>query len=123
MTDKKKKERENKRKIAFFAFREERMCFMHLLLNTLDLDEKGHQVKIIVEGKAVKILTSLEEENNPLYHKAKEKGLIDGICRACSQQMDVLEANKKLDLAILSDLQGHPAMADYISRGYEIITL
>lgn len=39
-------------KIAYFAFNGNTMCFQHLLLNTLDLHQKGHEVKLIIEGEA-----------------------------------------------------------------------
>ena len=46
-------------KIAYFAFNGKAMCFQHLLLNTLDLHQKGHQVKLIIEGEAVKLMQEM----------------------------------------------------------------
>jgi hypothetical protein len=40
-------------KFAFFAFNDNLMCFQHILLNALDLDKKGNEVKIIFEGESV----------------------------------------------------------------------
>lgn len=111
------------KKIAFFPFKGEKMCFMHILINALDLHEKGVETKIIVEGEAVKLIKVLEEENHKLYKKVKEEGLFDSICKACSAQMGVLEFNETTGIPIKGNANGHPAMYDYISQGFEIITL
>lgn len=111
------------KKIAFFPFKGEKMCFMHVLINALDLHEKGVDTKIIVEGEAVKLIKVLEEEENKLYLKVKGLGLFDSICKACSAQMGVLEYNETSGIPIKGNANGHPAMYDYIADGYEIITL
>ncbi len=111
------------RKIAFFAFKGQQMCFMHILLNALDLQEKGIETKIIMEGEAVKLIKELEESNNKLYKKAKDLNLFDCVCKACSAKMGVLEYNETCGIPLNGDLQGHPAMHDYIKEGFEIITL
>lgn len=111
------------KKIAFFPFKGEKMCFTHILINALDLHEKGVETKIILEGEAVKLTKVLEEEENSLYLKCKELGLFDSICKACSAQMGVLEYNERTGIPIKGNAKGHPAMYDYINAGYEIITL
>ena len=111
------------RKIAFFPFKGDKMCFVHVLINAIDLHEKGIETKIIMEGEAVKLIQPLDEEENSLYLKAKELGLFDSICKACSAQMGVLEYNEKSGIPIKGNAKGHPAMYDYIDAGYEIITL
>lgn len=110
-------------KIAFFPFNGGKMCFMHVLINAVDLHEKGVDAKIIVEGEAVKLIKVLEEEENKLYLKTKELGLFDSICKACSAQMGVLEYNETTGIPIKGNANGHPAMYDYIKDGYEIVTL
>ncbi len=111
------------KKVAFFPFMGEKMCFMHVLINALDLHEKGVETKIIVEGEAVKLIKVLEEEDHKLYKKVKDVGLFDSICKACSAQMGVLEFNETTGIPIKGNANGHPAMYDYISEGFEIITL
>ncbi len=111
------------KKIAFFPFMGNKMCFMHILINAEDLHNKGIDTKIIVEGEAVKLIKVLEEEENKLYLKVKELGLFDSICKACSAQMGVLEYNENVGIPIKGNANGHPAMFDYVDEGYEIITL
>ncbi len=111
------------KKVVFFAFKGEKMCFMHILLNALDLHEKGVETKIVMEGEAVKLIKVLEEANNKLYLKAKELNLFDSICKACSAQMGVLEYNENCGIPLNGEMQGHPPMSDYVKDGFEIITL
>jgi hypothetical protein len=42
------------KKIALFAFNRESFCFVNVLLNALDMNEKGYDVKVIIEGSATK---------------------------------------------------------------------
>ena len=99
------------------------MCFVHVLLNAIDMDSKGMDAKIVIEGEAVKLVKDMEESGNPLYKKAKGKGLIDCICKACSTKIGVLEFNKTAGIPLASDMNGHPLITSYIYKGYQIITL
>ena len=110
-------------KTAFFVFRADSMCFVHVLLYAKELYDKGYDAKIILEGQGTTLIKAQEEKENPLYLKVKELGLIDGVCRACSNAMGVLAYNEKSGISLLDELQGHPSMERYISEGYDIITL
>lgn len=111
------------KKIAFFAFKGERMCFMHVLLNAIDMHEKGMKVKIVMEGEAVKLIRELDSSGSNVYKKARELDLFDSICKACSAKMGVLTYNEKSGIPINGELNGHPSMTKFIEEGYEIITL
>ena len=113
------------RKIVLFAFNGEPMCFVHVLLNALDMREKGFEVKIVIEGSATKLIPDLMVEGSLLngpYKKARAENLIDGVCKACAAKMGTVEDAKTMGLALLSDMLGHPAMAKYMKEGYEVIT-
>jgi len=113
------------RKAVLFAFNGEFMCFIHVLLNALDMKAKGMDVKIVIEGSAAKLIPDLAKQGNPmvsLYMKAKEQGLIDGVCKACSTKMGTLDAARQEGLNLLDDMSGHPSMARYQEKGFEVIT-
>ena len=113
------------KKVVLFAFNGEFMCFIHVLLNALEMKAKGYEVKIVIEGSATKSISEITKEGNPmyqLYNKAKALDLIDGACKACSNKMGVLKEIKAEGLALLDDMSGHPGMAHYMEQGYEIIT-
>jgi len=112
-------------KVALFVFNGDPMCFIHVLLNALDMKEKGAEPRIVVEGSATKLIPSLDEADNPLHglwKKVKEAGLVEGVCKACSSKMNTLQAAKDQGLSLLEDMSGHPGMAGYRAAGFEVIT-
>jgi hypothetical protein len=113
------------KKVALLAFRGEPMCFVHVLLNALDMREKGFDVAIILEGAATKAAAEMAEEGSDfhdLYVQVRQSGLIDCVCRACSAKMGVLQSIEKQKLPWGTDMKGHPSLATYIEEGYEIIS-
>ncbi len=110
---------------CLYAFNGELMCFVHVLLNALDMKGKGTEAIIVFEGASVTLIPELENKDNPfntLYLKAKKAGLIDGACKACSAKLGVLDAVKEAGIALIGDMAGHPSMTDYQNKGYTIIT-
>lgn len=110
-------------KFVIFAFRGDPMCFIHVLLNALDLNQKGHQARIVFEGESVKLIRELEESGNSLYRKAKEAGIFACVCKACSAKMGVLDYNTTCGIPLGDDMNGHPSMAAFIDQGFRILTL
>jgi hypothetical protein len=113
------------KKVVLFAFNGDFMCFIHVLLNALDMHEKGYEVKIVIEGSATRLIPELAKEGNPmsaLYKKAKALDLIEGVCKACSNKMETLNAAEAEGFALLDDMNGHPGMAGYLEEGYGVIT-
>ena len=113
-------------KTAIFAFKGNPICFVHVLLNAIDLHEKDGEVKVVLEGEATKLIIELREPEHPLhalYEKVKNLDLIDAVCRACAVKMGALEAVEAEGLRVADDMAGHAGMAPYIEQGYEIITL
>ena len=61
-------------KSVLFVFRDDPMCFIHVLLNALDAEDKNYETRIVVEGKATKLIPELGKPDNPLHqlwNKAK----------------------------------------------------
>jgi len=44
------------------------------------------------------------------------------VCLACSSKMGTLKDAQAQNLPLLDDMSGHPGMAGYMNKGYEIIT-
>jgi hypothetical protein len=113
------------KKFALFVFNGDPLCFIHVLLNALDMKTKGDEAKIIIEGASVKLIPELVKSGNPLnglWKKSLEAGLVEGVCKACSNKLGTLEAAKEQGLTLLDDMSGHPGMSAYRDKGYEIIT-
>jgi hypothetical protein len=113
------------KKVALFAYNGEFMCFVHVLLNAIDMNDRGHDVKIVIEGAATKLVPELAQESNPmfrLYEKAKGLDLIDGACKACANKMGTLEAAQAQGIRLLDEMSGHPSIARYLEEGFEVMT-
>jgi len=108
-----------------FAFRGDPLCFVHVLLNSLDLNKKGMGGKIILEGEAVKLVPEMAKPEhflNNLYTKVREQDLIMGACKACSAKLKVKDAIKDEGIPLIGEMMGHPATSDYIEQEYRILT-
>ena len=120
-----KKEYIMAQKVLLLAFRGELMCFAHVLIHAIDMHEKGYDVKIIIEGAAIKLIPELSELGKPfsdLFSKVRQKELLECTCKACAAKMGVLERIKQENLTIKGDVLGHPGLTKYIELGYQIIT-
>ena len=83
------------KKNALFVFNGDPVCFIHVLLNALEMKENGHETKIIIEGAATRLIPELAKKQNPmhtLWDQAQKQDLIEGVCKACSQKMGTNEA-------------------------------
>ncbi len=111
--------------MVLFVFNGDPICFIHVLLNALDIRERGHEGKVVIEGAATQLIPELAKEGNPmnkLWEKAKAAGLVSGVCKACAGKMGTLDAAKAQGLNLLDEMTGHPSMARYRQEGFEIIS-
>ena len=112
------------KKVALFVFNDDPMCFTHVLLNTLDMHERGYDVQVVLEGEATKLLPGLENEKTATYEmwrKVIDQKLVAGVCRACSKQMGTQASAQKQGLVLLDDMSGHPSFAGFRDQDYEIL--
>ena len=113
------------KKIALFVFNGDPMCFIHVLLNALDMDSKGYTAKVVIEGTATKLIPDLAKPDNPLGGATPiciAAGLIAGVCQACAGKMGTLDAVKDQGLELLADMNGHPSMSGYLQEGFKVIS-
>lgn len=113
-------------KIAILAFQGEMMCFVHALLYAEEMKEKGHDVKLIIEGSATKLIKELADPVVPfgkLFKQVKELGLIDCVCQACSKKMGGYDSALEQGLKICGEMKGHPSLLWYVMDGYKVLAL
>lgn len=113
------------KKYALVVFNGDPMCFIHVLLNALEMHAKGHTARIIIEGAATKLLPELEKKDNflhTLWQKAKAADLVAGVCKACSNKLGTLEVARELGFTLLDEMSGHPSLIRYRENGFELIT-
>jgi hypothetical protein len=114
------------KKVVLFAFRGDPLCFVHVLLNALDMHEKGMQSGIVFEGSSVTLVGELAQPDHQfhgLYRQAMDKNLIFGVCRACAVKLGALQAAESEGLTLLDDMRGHAGMARFLMDGFSVITL
>lgn len=113
------------KKFALFVFNGDDMCFVHVLLNALDMKKRGDDPAVVVEGAATKLIPALADADHPLHklwENCRSQNLVAGVCEACSRKMGTLDAAKAQGLTLLNDMNGHPGMAGFRADGYEIVT-
>ena len=113
------------KKVALFVFNGDPVCFIHVLLNGLDMKAKGMDARIIVEGAATALLPKLAEPQNPLHKlwgSAKSEAIVDGVCKGCAHKMGTLDDAVNQGLTLLDDMSGHPSMSRYIEAGFEVVS-
>lgn len=109
---------------VFFAFRGDPLCFIHVLLNSLDMHAQGMGGGIVLEGESVTLVAEMSKPDHflhQLYQKVREQDLIIGACKACSNKLDAVEAMEIEQIELIGEMSGHPAMAEYITKGYTVI--
>ncbi|MFP5240477.1 MAG: cytoplasmic protein [Acidobacteriota bacterium] len=112
-------------KVALFALQAEMSCFAQVMLNAIDMREKGCEVEVILEGNSPGVVAELSRQEHPmhaLFEKTKALGLIAGVCRACALTTGSLESVMKESLPLIDGMHGHASMADYILKGFQVIT-
>lgn len=113
------------KKVLLAAFNGESMCFVHVLLNALDMEEKGYDVKVVIEGSATRAVKELTDPESPfanLYSEVRKRGMIDCVCQACASKMGALESARQQGLPLCAEMKGHPALAQYLEQGYQVLT-
>ncbi|UCG43527.1 MAG: DsrE family protein [candidate division WOR-3 bacterium] len=110
-------------KVALFAFNGEATCFAHVLLNALDMQDKGFDVRVIIEAEATKQVSLLRNETKPyadLYRQVKDAGLIECVCKACATKFGALNAAIQQGLASCGEMSGHPSIGRYMQDGFQV---
>lgn len=113
------------KKVALMVFNGELMCFTHVMLYAKEMNEKGYEVKVILEGAATKLPAQLIAPDAPfaeLFKYMMDNKLIDGVCKACSVKMGAHDDVEKIGLPFNGELNGHPSLEKLIEEGYQIVT-
>lgn len=114
------------KKAVLFAFNGDPMCFVHVLLNAFDLNDRGYEVRIVIEGSATRLVRDFHEDPAmpfaPMYQKAKEGGLIGCVCKACATKTGSIEAALEQYLPLCDEMSGHPSIGRFVDDGYQVFT-
>ena len=109
-------------KYAIIAFRGEKPCVYHSLLNCADMRNKGFESIVILEGGSVKFIEDMYNGEFKIPWK-EIKPLIDCACLGCSVMFSVDDAARKAGIRLEGGMSEHVSLADYINKGYQIIVM
>jgi len=112
-------------KTVLFVFNGDPMCFIHVLLNALDMHAAGRETRIVMEGASVALVPVLVTPEHPLaglFSKVREAGLLDGACRACSVKLGVAAEVEAAGVALIGEMNGHPSLRSYLDSGWQVLT-
>jgi hypothetical protein len=111
------------KKQLFVLFNYNKGIFTHIMLNVLDLHEKGYDVGIIFESEACKLILEFEDKSNEKFEKIKENELVYAVCEVCAKAMKALESAKQQNLPINGELFGHPPLESWVQNDYHVMMI
>ncbi len=116
------------RKLLFVVFTNEPCKRNHAFMQALDLEARGTQVRLLLEGEATRCLAEREGRFGALFAAALDRGLLVGACRTaaggCSTGdpgRDVAAIASEQGLPLLDDMDGHASLGPYVAEGYELV--
>jgi hypothetical protein len=122
-----------KRKLLFLLFSDDACRQNHALMYGIDLYQKGHEVKILIEGQATRVLNEITDPDShtgELLRQAHKIGIVAGTCArassGCSSNdpaRNVAEIARAHGIDLLSDMDGHAGIESFVHDGYEIVAL
>ncbi|MCF7849425.1 MAG: DsrE family protein [Kiritimatiellales bacterium] len=100
---------------------------LHAVLYSRELLEKGYDVALIFDGAGTGWANELRKPNHKLHEKfvaIQELGVVEEICDYCAEAFDVKDDLRARQVAFLNgEYEGHPSIAKWIAKGYQIIVL
>jgi hypothetical protein len=115
-------------KILFVLFSTDSCKRNHALMYALDLEQKGHTVRIILEGEATRGLSEREGRFAELFGTALERGIVAGACKTAScgcstsdPERNVTAIAAGLGIPLLDDMGGHASIETYIADGFSVV--
>jgi hypothetical protein len=117
-----------KRKLLLLVFTGDPCKRNHAFMHAIDLRRHGHEIRIILEGEATRCLAECEGRFGELFGTAVKEGIVAGACKTASHgcstndpARDVAARAIRQGITLLGDMDGHAAISDYISEGFELI--
>lgn len=102
---------------------------VHAFLYARELNEHGHDVKLIFDGAGTEWIEEVtdpasESKVKPVYEEFRRLGGVEVlICDFCAGAFGVKEDLRERDLPLVAEYAGHPSIAKWAGQGYEILIL
>jgi hypothetical protein len=114
------------RKLLLAVFTNDTCRRNHAFMYAIDWAQRGHTVRLILEGEAVQCLRAREGRFGVLFEEARALGLLEGVCRAAAcgcadPARDVSALARECGLPLLDSMGGHAGIGSFVDDGYEVI--
>lgn len=101
---------------------------VHALLYSKELKEHGYEVVLIFDGAGTEWIEkwAKADETDKLANSYKElrgMGVTQVVCDFCATAFQVKESLEKSNVTLSGEYQGHPNIAEWVDKGYELIIL
>lgn len=101
---------------------------VHALLYASELKEKGYEVVLIFDGAGAEWaeeLSNTESQSKllPMYNAFKKMGIQEIICDFCADAFGVKEKLQTRQCHLISEYKGHPSIAKWVKKGYQLLIL
>ncbi len=113
------------RRLALFAFHGDPNRFGHLVLNAIDMVARGHEVQIVIEGRATRLVKEFRDDPSMphagLFQRAVAEGLVSCVCATCAEEHSSAKAAKILGIEARGEMGGHPSVGAYLDAGFDVL--
>jgi hypothetical protein len=114
------------RKLLLLVFTNDACRRNHAFMIAIDCAQRGHTVRLVLDGEAVQCLHAREGTFGALFDEALALGLLAGVCRTAScgcgdVSRSVAALAEDEGLPLLDSMRGHAGVASFVDEGYELI--
>lgn len=101
---------------------------VHALLYSKELKEHGHEVVLLFDGAGTEWISEWSKPDStdklaPMYKELREAGITNVICDFCANAFQVKSSLEENKAPLTAEYEGHPSIAKFADRGYQIIIL
>lgn len=101
---------------------------VHALLYSKELKEHGHEVVLLFDGAGTEWIAEWSKPDSsdklaPMYQELREAGVTQVICDFCANAFQVKASLEENKTPLTAEYKGHPSIAKFADKGYQIIVL
>jgi len=101
---------------------------VHALLYSKELKSHGHEVVLVFDGAGTEWVEKWAKADSTdklanSYKELREMGITQVVCDFCASAFKVKESLQNSEVTLSDEYQGHPSIAEWVDKGYEIIIL
>ena len=101
---------------------------VHALLYSKELKEHGYEVVLLFDGAGTEWIAEWSKPDStdklaPMYKELREAGVTNVICDFCSNAFQVKKELEDDKVPLTAEYKGHPSIAKWADKGYQIIIL